>query len=305
MAFRPVGSVLRYLRLIVAPRDGGELTDGQLLQRFVDRGDEGAFETLVLRHGGTVLGACRRVLGHEQDAEDAFQATFLVLARKAASIGSRETVGNWLYGVAYRTARKAKVTNARRRNRETQAASMLRENHETKEVWSELQPLLDHELHRLPAKYRSPLVLCDLEGKTRSEAARQLGLARGHPVVAAGSGAVAARQTPAAPRRDAVRRGAGAGARPKRVSRRAGAADRLHDQYRGYCFFGSGRRGGLDPSRRRRFNRRSITNHVLHQAENRGRDLPDLGRHGHGSRGRFLPCLRRPRPAGPDGGAGR
>ncbi len=179
MAFRPVGSVLRYLRADRRARDGGELTDGQLLQRFVDRGDEGAFETLVLRHGGTVLGVCRRVLGHEQDAEDAFQATFLVLARKAASIGSRETVGNWLYGVAYRTARKAKVTNARRRNRETQAANNRQQKHDTKEVWSDLQPLLDRELQRLPAKYRSPLVLCDLEGKTRAEAARQLGWPEG------------------------------------------------------------------------------------------------------------------------------
>ncbi len=179
MASRPISSVLRYLRVAVSAKDGGELTDGQLLQSFIDRGDEGAFETLVHRHGAAVLGVCRRVLCHQQDAEDAFQATFLVLARKAASIVSQETVGNWLYGVAYRTARKAKVANARRRNRETQAATMLRQEHKTNEVWLDLQPLLDRELHTLPAKYRSPIVLCDLEGKTRPEAARQLGWPEG------------------------------------------------------------------------------------------------------------------------------
>ncbi len=119
------------------------------------------------------------MLCHEQDAEEAFQATFLVLARKAASIAARDTVGNWLYGVAYRTALKAKVTNARRRNRETQAATMLQQEHNATEVWSDLRPLLDQELHSLPAKYRSPIVLCDLEGKTRSEAALQLGWPEG------------------------------------------------------------------------------------------------------------------------------
>jgi len=105
MASRPFSNVLRFLRVAVSARDGHELTDGQLLQNFAG-GDERAFEVLVCRHGTTVLGVCRRVLRHQQDAEDAFQATFLVMARKAASIASQETVGNWLYGVAYRTAQK-------------------------------------------------------------------------------------------------------------------------------------------------------------------------------------------------------
>jgi len=172
-------NVLQYLRVAVSPRDGGELTDGQLLRNFVEHADEAAFETLLHRHGATVLGVCRRILGHQQDAEDAFQATFLVLARKAASIVSQETVGNWLYGVAYRTARKAKVASTRRRNREAQAAISQPQECQTHEVWQDLQPLLDQELHRLPAKYRSPIVLCDLEGKTRPEAARQLGWPEG------------------------------------------------------------------------------------------------------------------------------
>jgi RNA polymerase sigma factor (sigma-70 family) len=176
---RPFSSVLRYLRGAVSAKDGGALTDAQLLQSFVDHHDAEAFETLVRRHGPAVLGVCRRVLHQQQDAEDAFQATFLVLARKAASIVSQATVGNWLYGVAYRTARKAKVTNARRRNREAQAATMPQHEHNTDEVWHDLQPLLDQELHRLPAKYRSPIMLCDLEGKTRPEAARQLGWPEG------------------------------------------------------------------------------------------------------------------------------
>src|SRR4051794_40469503 len=110
--------LLDHLRRAVLLNDGAGLTDGQLLGRFVASHDQAAFEALVRRHGGMVLGVCRRVLGNVEDAHDAFQATFLVLARKAAALGAWELVGNWLYGVAYRTALKARAANARRRSRE-------------------------------------------------------------------------------------------------------------------------------------------------------------------------------------------
>src|SRR5947209_407906 len=117
MATNPLSNVLWRLRGVEALRERGDLTDGQLLTRFLGRRDEAAFEALLRRHGPMVLGVCRRLLRHEQDAEDAFQATFLVLARKAATVRPRERVGNWLYGVAYNTARKARALNARRRGR--------------------------------------------------------------------------------------------------------------------------------------------------------------------------------------------
>src|SRR5215510_4089838 len=113
-------TILLPLRRAVLRRDGAGLSDGRLLGSFVERHDEAAFEALVRRHGPMVLGVCRRVLGCAHDAEDAFQATFLVLARKAASVSPRELVGNWLYGVAHRTALLARRTDARRREREVQ-----------------------------------------------------------------------------------------------------------------------------------------------------------------------------------------
>jgi RNA polymerase sigma factor (sigma-70 family) len=156
------------------------MTDGQLLECFVARRDEAAFAVLVRRHGPMVLGVCRRVLGHAQDAEDAFQAAFLVLARKAASIGRRELVGNWLYGVAYRTALDARAAATRRRTRERQVSAMPEpEAGNSVDVWSDLRPLLDRELNRLPDKFRVPVVLCDLEGRPRKEVAQQLGIPEG------------------------------------------------------------------------------------------------------------------------------
>jgi RNA polymerase sigma factor (sigma-70 family) len=166
-------NVLEHLRLA----DGG-LTDGQLLARFLDGRDEAAFAALVRRHGPMVLGVCRRVLGHEQDAEDAFQATFLVLARKAASVAKREAMASFLYGVAYRTALRAKAQAARRRATERQVEEMPHPAVGPPEA-QDWRPVLDRELSRLPPKYRAALVLCDLECKPRREAARQLGLPEG------------------------------------------------------------------------------------------------------------------------------
>jgi RNA polymerase sigma factor (sigma-70 family) len=146
-------------------------TDGELVERFARGGDEAAFAALVGRHGGMVLGLCRRVLRDSHDAEDAFQATFLVLARKAGSLRGREAVGCWLYGVARRVAAKARALAIRRRARQqplTDVALAIPGE-------SGLAEALDEEIARLPARYREPLVLCCLGGRTCDEAARQLG----------------------------------------------------------------------------------------------------------------------------------
>src|SRR5262245_20405601 len=173
-----LSGVLQHLRGATLRQEGGALTDGQLLECFISRRDEAAFDALVRRHGPMVLGVCRRVLRHTQDAEDAFQATFLVLVRKAPALGRRELVGNWLYGVAYRAALEAK--RARRRLRERQVGTLPEPAAVAEaEVWFDLRPILDQALHRLPDKYRLPVVLCDLEGRTRAEVARQLGIPEG------------------------------------------------------------------------------------------------------------------------------
>jgi RNA polymerase sigma factor (sigma-70 family) len=152
-----------------------EPTDRQLLEQFVRKHDGSAFQALVERHGPMVLAVCERVLHHAQDAEDAFQATFLVLVRKAGSIGQPELLANWLYGVAYRTALKARANAVRRSENERQAVSMPTSDPLLEIAWRELRALLDEELSQLPEKYRAPLVLCYLQGKTNEEAARQLG----------------------------------------------------------------------------------------------------------------------------------
>jgi RNA polymerase sigma factor (sigma-70 family) len=176
MANGQMNGVLRHLRRAALRYDGGGMTDRQLLDRFLTAREEAAFEALVRRHGPMVLGVCRRVLVHLHDAEDAFQATFLIMVRKASSIVARETVGNWLFGVAFRTAQKARAAAARRRVKEKQ---MSRPEAVEEDVWRELRPLLDQELNRLPDKYREPVILCDVEGNTRKEAARRLGWPEG------------------------------------------------------------------------------------------------------------------------------
>jgi RNA polymerase sigma factor (sigma-70 family) len=172
-------SVLYSLRRTALLGDDGGPTDGQLLDVFLGHADAAAFETLVRRHGPMVWGVCLRALGNEHDAEDAFQATFLVLVRKAATVRPRALVGNWLYGVAYRTALKAKGAAVKRRAREKQVVDMPAKAVSDADVWSDLRPLLDHELSRLADKYRVPVVLCDLEGKSQREAARRLGWPEG------------------------------------------------------------------------------------------------------------------------------
>jgi RNA polymerase sigma factor (sigma-70 family) len=175
MAVSQASKVVHSIRTIALHQWDGT-TDGNLLDLYARQKDEAAFEALVRRHGRMVLGVCRRILGNGHDAEDAFQATFLVLVRKAATIRPSGMVGNWLYGVAHRTALEARRSIARRRTKEVEVKLRT----ETPEnTLAHLRSLLDQELPRLPDKYRAVLVLCDLEGRTRKEAAQQFGLPEG------------------------------------------------------------------------------------------------------------------------------
>jgi RNA polymerase sigma factor (sigma-70 family) len=160
----------------------GELADENLVEQFL-HGDEidseDAFRGLVERHGPMVLGICRQILDQEADAEDAFQATFLILSRKVASIRNRAILGAWLHEVAYRTAVKARVRTIHRRSLERQSVSMwpsqfVSDRQHQDAAWNELRPVLHDEVRRLPDKYRVPVILSYLEGKTNEEVAELL-----------------------------------------------------------------------------------------------------------------------------------
>jgi RNA polymerase sigma factor (sigma-70 family) len=167
--------VIRGLRRAVGPAGAGGLTDADLLGRWVARRDEGAFEALLWRHAAAVLGVCRRVLGDAHEAEDAAQAAFLTLARKAASIGRRQAVAAWLFAVAYRAALRARARRPRAAAVPPGALGALPARPAEDPAWRDLRPLLDEEVGRLPEKYRAPFVLCHVEGRTNEEAARELG----------------------------------------------------------------------------------------------------------------------------------
>lgn len=176
MATKPASLSFGQLLRVFCAQDSVGRTDGQLVERFLVHQDEAAFAALVRRHGPMVLGVCRRILGNDADSEDAFQATFLVLVRKATSLASRSVLGDWLHGVARHTALKARAATAHRRAKEQATA---RPNATAEENRNDWLPLLDEELARLPEKFRLPIVLCDLEGKTRREAAEELGWPEG------------------------------------------------------------------------------------------------------------------------------
>jgi RNA polymerase sigma factor (sigma-70 family) len=178
MAGSAAHPVLRFLRTITASAGAADTPDAQLLARFVAGRDETAFAALVRRHGPMVLGVCVRILGNTADAEDAFQATFLVLVRRARSVGRPDRLANWLYGVAHRTALKARADAARRRRHESRVEKRVQVEGPEDGVGRDLRPVLDEELNRLPMKYRVPLVLCHLEGHTHEEIARRLGCPR-------------------------------------------------------------------------------------------------------------------------------
>jgi RNA polymerase sigma factor (sigma-70 family) len=168
--------ILQLIRRVVDDQSVRQLSDHHLLEQFRDQQDETAFGTLLRRHGPMVLDVCRSVLGNEADAEDAFQATFLILARKAPSIRKTASAGSWLHGVAYRTALKARVQSATRQMNEARAPA--RQVSEPDDMtWREVRQVLHQELRGLAERYSVPLVLCYLEGKTQDEAAAQLGLA--------------------------------------------------------------------------------------------------------------------------------
>jgi RNA polymerase sigma factor (sigma-70 family) len=180
VATSQMDSVIDSLRRAVLAEDEAGRTDAQLLECFISCRDEATVAALVRRHGPMVWGVCRRVLRNHQDAEDAFQATFLVLVRRAAAIWPREMLANWLHGVAHQTALKARATGAKRQTREKQVNQMPEPKAEGEpDLWRDLQPLLDRELSRLPDKYRLAIILCDLEGTSRKDAAQQLGIPEG------------------------------------------------------------------------------------------------------------------------------
>jgi RNA polymerase sigma factor (sigma-70 family) len=175
----PAIKVVDHLRKTILRQEVDCLSDGQLLDRFLEKQDDAAFAALVRRHGPMVWGVCKRVVGHAADAEDAFQAAFLILVRKAGTVNPREAVGNWLYGVACHTALQTKSACTRVHAKEKQVTSMPELAKGPCEDREKMQMLLDQELSALPDKYRLPVVLCDLEGRTRKEVAAQLKIPEG------------------------------------------------------------------------------------------------------------------------------
>jgi len=161
------------------PEATKKLTDAQLLLRFLAEGDETAFTVIVQRHARLVWTVCRHVLQHDQDAEDAMQTSFLVLATKGGSIRKTASLASWLHGVAYRTSMVAKRKMAAQRSHEKATCKMEQPQTESETAWKELLAVLDSEIHRLPSHYAAPFLLCCLEGKSGPEAARQLGWKEG------------------------------------------------------------------------------------------------------------------------------
>lgn len=177
---QPLGPVVRQIHEWAGRHLDSQDSDGELLRRFSTQHDEGAFAAVVRRHGSMVLGVCQRVLGNVHAAEDAFQATFLALVRRAGHLEGRNTVGNWLYTVAYHAASRARADASRRRIQEQQALTMHTTPCASDPAQAEeLRTVIDQELTKLPEKYRSPVVLCYLEGRTNEEAAQLLGWTKG------------------------------------------------------------------------------------------------------------------------------
>jgi DNA-directed RNA polymerase specialized sigma24 family protein len=236
-------TVLRHVRRLALMQAGDRATDAHLLQAFLDRHDEAAFEGLLRRHGPMVLGVCRRVLGNVHDAEDAFQASFFVLARKADSVRPREMVGPWLYGVALRTALKARAMNAKRLVKERGAGELPEPGDGPPE---ELLARLDEELGRLPERYRLPVVLCEpvrTVGPEPERSGQPTAHPRRHAVEPAGPGQEAAGPAAVAVRGGTLSRLCGHASLARcRIGFRAGLPAELDGQDSGIDG-----RGGLGP----------------------------------------------------------
>ena len=179
MARVELRSAVRHFHKLAGSALNDEAADSQLLQRFVVNRDEAAFATLVKRYGALVYSVCRRVLQQDQDAEDALQAAFLILARRAGSIHKRQSLASWLHGVAFRTALSARKSIMRRRKHEEKAQSTPTQSPVAEAALRELQTLLDEEVHRLPDRLRAPFVLCCWEGRSRADTAAELGWKEG------------------------------------------------------------------------------------------------------------------------------
>jgi RNA polymerase sigma factor (sigma-70 family) len=175
MAKAPLEGVFHHIRKMVDAQTLAEATDEQLVERFARGHEEPAFAALLKRHGPMVLSVSQGILRQLEDAEDFFQATFLLLARKASSIRKRASVASWLHGVAYRLAMKARAQRSLRRSQEIKASAMRKTGPSVEQAWQELRPVLDEEMEKLPESYRTALILCYLEGKTHEEVARELG----------------------------------------------------------------------------------------------------------------------------------
>jgi RNA polymerase sigma factor (sigma-70 family) len=179
MAKQSLNGVLQHLRKVAAVQTYLGLSDRELLERFVGTHDEAAFTVLIERHGPMVLGVCRRALPNFHDAEDACQAAFLVLARKAGSVRKKTSLSSWLHGVACRVAATLTRDHARRKSREHGVDVPAPKDPAAEVTWREMQTILDEELEQLPERYRAPVILCYLEWMTREDAGKQLGLSPG------------------------------------------------------------------------------------------------------------------------------
>ncbi len=179
MANNTLSTVLRHIRHMTVPEAVKDSSDTELLRRFSATRDEAAFTTLVTRHAAMVWAVCRNVLRHEQDIEDAFQATFVVLALRAGSIRKAEAVGSWLYGVARRVAMKAKRDASVRRTHEQRQQAKEQRPTRSEADLRETLALVDEEVQHLPERHRTVFVLCCLEGRSAAEAAQQLGWKEG------------------------------------------------------------------------------------------------------------------------------
>jgi RNA polymerase sigma factor (sigma-70 family) len=175
MANGQLAAVVQHIHRFAGTATPQDRTDGQLLEQFLAAGEESAFAALVRRHGPMVLGVCRRVLRDRHAAEDAFQATFLVLLRRARFLDRRGSVAGWLYTVAYHVALRARADAARRQRQQRGLPRPPEAGPSAGAGWADLQPILDEELQRLPETYRAAVLLCYVEGKSNAEAARLLG----------------------------------------------------------------------------------------------------------------------------------